>query len=206
MPPPDSPLEKLKGILRRTPPGPMEAKLREEVLAALKGCWCEFQGAYDEAMEEWKLGRAEDLVWDPPLLTFTIERHGGTVLGSTRAEIQWWTVNFNTREVNCEKGRSYRQLYPRESPWKAEPVAKEIAKLILEGKNDPRLHWVQGRRTEVQIRSSKVIPGQYRETRTGRTKRFYLALEEELAPHGWRRVPGTNKLQKTPASGKQLKD
>jgi hypothetical protein len=44
--------------------------------------WADLEGASDEAMEPWKLGRMENPEWLPPVLTFVVERHGGTVLGS----------------------------------------------------------------------------------------------------------------------------
>ena len=45
-------------------------------------------GGSDCGMAGHKLiGRMEHVEWNPPVLTFTIERHGGTVLGSTRAEL-----------------------------------------------------------------------------------------------------------------------
>jgi hypothetical protein len=35
------------------------------------------------------LGRMEEVVWEPPILSFTVERHGGTVQGSSRASPGW---------------------------------------------------------------------------------------------------------------------
>jgi hypothetical protein len=56
-----------------------------ELETLLKECWYEFEGADDTKMWPSKLtGRMEDITWDPPILTFKIERHGGTVMGSTR--------------------------------------------------------------------------------------------------------------------------
>ena len=47
-----------------------------------------------------KLGRMEKVEWQPPYLTFSIERHGATVKGSTRAELQNWQVDTSHRSLN----------------------------------------------------------------------------------------------------------
>ena len=49
------------------------------------------------------IGRMENVEWHPPILTFLIERHGGTVLGSARAELQRWTVDLDRRTATCER-------------------------------------------------------------------------------------------------------
>src|SRR3954447_10558198 len=41
--------------------------------------------------------RTENLWWDPPLILFVIERHGGTVMGSSRAELQHWEINLDIK-------------------------------------------------------------------------------------------------------------
>jgi hypothetical protein len=43
----------------------------------------------------------EDLEWNPPMLSFIIERHGAMVLGSTRAENQRWEIDMNKMEAEC---------------------------------------------------------------------------------------------------------
>jgi hypothetical protein len=42
----------------------------------LANCWHELEGAGQTAMQARKLDRAEDVSWNPPVLSFTIERHG----------------------------------------------------------------------------------------------------------------------------------
>ena len=77
----------------------------------LANCWHELKGAGETAMQARKLDRAEDVSWNPPVLSFTIERHGATVLGSSRAELHRWSVNMHQRTARCERGR-YSQLLP----------------------------------------------------------------------------------------------
>jgi len=64
--------------------GPISDTAQLETLLA--ACWDEFAGSEAEGMAGYKLhGRVDDVHWDSPVLTFVIERHGETVLGSTRA-------------------------------------------------------------------------------------------------------------------------
>ena len=81
-------------------------------------------------MEAYKLGRMEDISWNPPVLSFTIERHGGTVMGSTRAELQNWNVNVETRSATCGVG-GHRQLEPMQARLNVKPMAEEIVASIL---------------------------------------------------------------------------
>lgn len=78
-------------------------------------CWDQFEGDYG-GMEDYKLlGRMEDVTWDPHthILTFKIERHGGTVMGSSRAEIQRWKVDVNKMTVGHEISGHRRRVPAR---------------------------------------------------------------------------------------------
>ena len=45
-------------------------------------CWDLFGTSDDSSMEAYKLdGRTEGLSWNPPILSFDIERHGGVAKG-----------------------------------------------------------------------------------------------------------------------------
>lgn len=58
----------------------------------LYSSWDEFSGSDAEGTTGYKVqGRMEKIAWEPPILSFQIERHGGTVLGSTRADLHTWT-------------------------------------------------------------------------------------------------------------------
>lgn len=93
----------------------------------------------DGGMESYKLfNRMEDVTWTPPLLTFRIERHGATVMGSSRAEMQAWTIDVEKGTACCE-AKGYRQLSPRQRPLDVKPLAAEVAGLILEHVEDASL-------------------------------------------------------------------
>ncbi len=79
-------------FLTNLAPGPIsDTSGLQKVLA---NYWESIEGSNAGGMRAYKLsGRIEKPKWVPPLLTFEIERHGGTVQGSSRAELQRWTIN-----------------------------------------------------------------------------------------------------------------
>ena len=163
----------------------------EELLAA---CWNELQGD-DGGMAGFKLkGRMEEVKWDPPILGFTIERHGGTVMGSGYAELQSWIVDLERGTATLKNDRRKRWLGgPRNSPLKVGPLAAEIAELIKGGKQDPRLRWKSP--DEVRVLIGEVIPDDCpNQTLVGRRMRFKRALQESLLE--WELFTGTNTLKR----------
>ena len=94
-----SKLTDLKGILNKLPAGAIAIGMRRTILELVEECWDDLMGSRDTKMGVWKICRdngAENLTWAPPNLSFSIDRHGGTVLGSKRAERQTWTLNLET--------------------------------------------------------------------------------------------------------------
>jgi len=135
-------------------PGPITDTT--ELEAALTASWQEFSGGDLNGMAGYKLrGRMEDVEWHPPMLTLTIERHGGTVFGSTRAELQRWTVDIQKMTATCETGgqRQFSAMQPR---LEVEPLAEEIAALIVNRQQDERLKWYEDGMVQVVI--GKVLP------------------------------------------------
>lgn len=137
-------------------------------------------------MHAGKLGRMEGMRWEPPVLNFTIERHGAMIMGSTRAELQRWRVDLDHKTTRCERNRSYRQILPRAGAVRIEPIAREVAESILAGRADERLKW-QGEET-VRVLMTKIFPHDsgYMQTVTERRKRLRAALQTLLADGGWR--------------------
>ena len=65
-------------LLANVPPGPVAGGLGLD--HALAGCWEGFRGSDEGGMESYKLlRRMENVWWQPSILTFNIERHGGTL-------------------------------------------------------------------------------------------------------------------------------
>ena len=104
-------VKQLKGLLTALPPG--EVAVPGALIALLAGCWHELDGGAAEGMKTSKLARMEDVRWESPILSFQLERHGALALGSTRAELQVWSVDCDNNLVSCAKSRSYRQRLPR---------------------------------------------------------------------------------------------
>lgn len=122
----------------------------------------------------------------PTLRGFT-ERHGGTVFGSTRAELQRWTVDIQKMTATCETG-GQRQLSAMQPRLNVEPLVEEIAALIVNRQQDERLKWHDDGHVQVVI--GKLLPdgSAVKQTLTGRRKRFRLALTAHLLESGWQEV------------------
>ena len=171
----------LRLYLQALPAGPVTDTAA--LVKVLQACWHELDGSSQSKMEAWKLDRMEDVEWQPPELSFTIERHGGTVLGSTRADLQSWTVNLDRHEASSFVSR-FRQLSPRDKPLKTGPLVAEIVAAITSGSDDDRLYWLNAR-SEVRVLVREFIGGDYKRTVAGRRKRFSRGLEQALKEHGW---------------------
>lgn len=154
----------------------------------LAACWDQFDGGNAEGMESYKLlGRMESISWNPPVLSFTIERHGGTVLGSTRAELQSWEVNVQNQSAVCGTG-GHRQLEPMRPRLDVKPIAAEIVELIVNRQDDNRLKWKPDGSVRVLIGNILPSGSAVNQTLQGRRKRFRTELERLLTNHGWNRV------------------
>jgi hypothetical protein len=137
-------------------------------------------------MEPYKLfGRMEEIEWHPPKLSFVIERHGGTVQGSSRAELQKWSIDTSTWRATCVP-HGYRQLCPMSPRLDVRPLVAEIAGIICGGGDDSRVKWIGVSRNEVRVQIAAIIPDEGpAQTVAGRRKRFRKRLEETLAEHRW---------------------
>jgi hypothetical protein len=107
----------------------------------LAGSWADFKSHHAEGMAPEKLlRRMEQIEWLPPVLTFLIERHGRTCLGSTRADLHRWKVNIIEKTALCEMV-GHRQLRPLAHRLSIQPIAEEVAAKIAQGQGDERLVW-----------------------------------------------------------------
>jgi hypothetical protein len=175
-------LARLRAQMATIPPGELaDTADLERLLAA---CWDEFTGDYGGMEGHKLLGRIKDVTWQPPKLTFTIEQHGGTVAGSSRADLQGWTVNIESNTVFCEP-LAQRQVRPMQARLKVEPLVEEIAGLVVAKQKDDRLQWHEDGSVKVLV--GKIIPegSAVKQTLAGRRKRFRKALVERLGAEGW---------------------
>jgi len=133
------------------------------------------------------LGRTECVVWQPAKIVFRIERHGATVMGSSRAELQEWTIDLEHRTKTVQTvGR--RQVRPMQGRLDVKPIAEEIAAAVLAGRADDRLKW--DGEDQVRLLIGEVLPAvsAVKETLAGRRKRLREAVATLIAPAGWRMV------------------
>jgi hypothetical protein len=182
-----SALAALRRFLDARDPGAIHD--REGLIDHLAPAWGDLDGADDTRMEPWKLRRLEDPTWSPPRLSFVVERHGATVLGSTRAALQGWTVDLDAGIAYVEE-RRFRQLRPRAPRLEVGPIADEIVAIIVAGGEDDRLRW-SADRDSVRILAGTIIPAGYAQTTAGRRKRLGEALAQRLEEAGWER--GSNR-------------
>jgi hypothetical protein len=83
-------IDALREHLGSLPSGEVE---KDRLLEFLVPAWPAIDGGSDHAMAAHKLMRIEHPSWRAPILEFDMERHGGTVLGSTRADLEHWAVD-----------------------------------------------------------------------------------------------------------------
>lgn len=175
------------------PPGPVvDMTALSERLSA---CWGEFEGSNKGSMAGRKLhDRMEQPMWNPPELTFEIERHGGTVMGSSRAELYQWTVDIERRTAVCAPS-SYRQIRPMAKRLDVAPLAKSIAQAIVKREDHQAVKWKQDKTAHVLIGNVLPANSAAAQTLASRRKRFWRALDEFLAEYSYKRVE-RNKYQR----------
>jgi hypothetical protein len=178
--------------LAGTPPGPLPEATQRELETSLSSCWGLLDGSSAGGMEGRKLrnNRTEHMAWAPPILRFQIERHLAVVHGSSRAELQRWEVDLQSRTATLvSSGR--RQIRPTAAPMDVGAIAAEIASIVNEGRDDVRI--VRQDNT-VRILTGDIIPSTNSQTTAGRRRRFSLELERLVLPQGWRRKPAGSRL------------
>lgn len=172
----------LKSFLATLPSGLVSNTTQLNELLA--DAWLTLSGADDGGMESYKIfNRTESLSWHPPYLTFTIERHGGTVNGSTRAELQDWRVDISSWSAGITSTRR-RQLRPTQQRLNVSDYVRELAEAILHNRESSSLKRYPDGRVKVLI--GTIIPDDgFKQTIAGRRKRFRIALEKQISVHGW---------------------
>lgn len=179
----------LRNHLFTLPKGKISDVSTVEILLA--EAWDELEGDYGGLTGHKICGRLEELKWDPPILSFTIERHGAMKFGSSRAELQDWGVDVVEGQAGYSSCR-YREIYARARPLKTKPIAEEISKLILDRTETDKLKW-RDNKTRVTVNIGKVIlDDAARETVAARRKRFRRDLMEFLEPYGWEQIRPNN--------------
>ena len=178
-------LEALRAFLKSLAPGVLSDDDAGHAEGLLEASWGHLDGSSNGGMKREKLsGRTEQMRWDPPELSFVIERHGAIVGGdSSRAELQHWGVDIDSGTARFGSG-GYRRIRPNDARLDVTAVASKVAKHIREQRSAPFLQWRSD--TEVCVIVGTLITANNRQTLAGRRKRFRVALDEQIAPIGWR--------------------
>lgn len=204
-------MDELIQYLRTMPAGPVRDL--EAVDSLLAECWDDLAGSRSGGMAAYKLHRRmEDVYWAPPILSFIIERHGRTVHGSTRAELQRWEINVAQRSAE-KVGSSHRQVRGMARRVNVKPIAQEIARLILLGIEDPRVKWGRNGNGKVRVCIGEILPDDgvvVKQTLAGRRKRLRTEVARVLTTLGWTQTGPNNFSQpdepelQPPLKGKDL--
>jgi hypothetical protein len=180
----------LLAALNDTPQGAIQGSARDKIIELLRGCWQDLEGADETSMEAWKICRLEDLSWNPPLLSFTIERHGATVLGSSRAELHKWTVIPNLATAKCAPG-GYRQLVKAAPKLDVKSIAARVCDAVQQGPASNCDLVKQGivvwrDSGHCSINHLALLPSDgYRQTVAGRRRRLRDELRKRMQALGW---------------------
>jgi hypothetical protein len=195
-------MDKLRDYLKNLDPGPVEETTHLEHLLA--EVWDDLGGDEGGLTGHKLIDRMENVEWHRPILTFLIERHGGTVFGSTRADIQRWTVDLDRQTATCER-TSQRQLSPVARRVDVGPIADEVAARIVDGEADERLSWLGDGRVRVEV--GKILPVQsgYKQTIQDRRRRLREALIQRLGPMGWAHLGRNTFGQLHPGSAESIR-
>lgn len=185
-------ITELISILRNIDSGLIINQSHNNVLKSLSEAWVALTGSDAQRTSSDKLYRAEALSWEKPILSFILERHGGTVNGSTRAELHRWEVDLEKLSASIVKV-GYRQLTPKDKPFKVKQKAEEVIKLILGGNDHEYLQWEKDGH-HVIIKISLVVPETIAQTTTARRKRFRNILTELMSEQGWDRYDKGNRI------------
>lgn len=178
-------LQDLRTHLNGLTPGPIKHSPR--LIALVQAAWDTLPGSSAESTTSDKLGRMEEVSWDPPTLSFTLERHGGTVNGSTRADLHYWSIDTQSGTAEIT-GRSYRQLAKRAAPMNVKPLAEEVLDILQRGLDHDWVDWLDDDRTRAFLHIKKVVPDAgFKKTVEGRRRRFNRYMKKRLPQVGWDR-------------------
>ena len=186
----------IESFLAELPSGELTNAQYIRAKAILFDIWEELYGSYDTLMNIRKLGRLENICFEPPAtLTFEIERHGQTVHGSVYADLHKWYVNLNDMTASCDQFYKKRVVGKRAKPLNVKPLAESVANALLTNDNTFEfLEWLDENTVKVKI--SELIPQTNQQTTTSRRKRFRNALEGIILPKGWQTTKVYNKYTK----------
>ena len=179
----DSAIKPLRDYLEKLSAG--TALDVKQVADLLSSCRASLEGSNATKMRGDKLWRIEEPEWNPPFLDFSIERHGQTVMGSSRASLYRWRVNVREGSATIV-GEKRRQLHTMDKRLDVRPIAEAVADAIINTKDDARISI--GKNGTIKLKIANIIPATKSQTTSSRRSRFRKYLNEMIAPHGWKEL------------------
>jgi hypothetical protein len=185
-------IQRLISLLRGVSAGVVPTSIHGELFELVVASWDEFSGSGDTSMASDKILRdagPEEVTWSPPYFSFVIDRHGGTVLGSTRADRQRWTLNLETQTAD-QMRIGHRQLRPNAQKLDVKLLADEVCTVVREGPGSASRLVSSGvvvwkNAAELTVFHGKIVGGEYERTVRGRRKRFRADLKTKMGVIGW---------------------
>jgi hypothetical protein len=119
-------------------------------------------------------------------------RTAGDSAGRTASDSAGRARSDSGRGAANEAGVSARNpeqdsvRFTRSNPLQTDPVAKELAALVIARRREPRLQWPKMNRVRPRIRL--VLPPACNATTQPRRRKLYRDLDKRLRPRGWRRL------------------
>jgi hypothetical protein len=179
----EHPLEKLTAFLNETPEGEVKPPYRLGTL--LCRAWGWFKGSDASGMSGEKMRkRLEAVEWHPPVVSFTLVRHGKIFAGSNRADLQRWHVDVEALTARHESA-GQRELAPAACKQSPRKTAEEIAKKILAGTPDERLKWHRDGSVKVLLTDIFPMGDKFHWPVVAHRNKFMAALGETLECHNW---------------------
>jgi hypothetical protein len=178
LPPATSPEHReCEAFLRRLRPGRLSPVAMAELSRFLPELQFRLRGFWTR---EWfHLERATAAEWRPPVLILRAWHKGYYYLN--RRE---WRLHMGSGHCSFRVVERVPLRHPRiQRPFDTAPVAEELARLILAGESDERLH--RSKRGRVRVRTPLVLPPSASRTLQDRRWRLYGDLAARLGPLGW---------------------
>ena len=117
--------------------------------------------------------------------------------GSTRAEVQEWTVDLEKKCAVMEDTRR-RQLTPMSPKYNPAEHCQTIARLVASNDDHPWLKWSPDK-SRVTVNIGLIVPsGHCQQTEIARRKRFRAKLAEMLQAQGWEQASYNKYVRKQP--------
>ncbi|MDX5327519.1 MAG: hypothetical protein LPK06_01845 [Marinobacter sp.] len=174
--------DNLIGFLAGIKQGPVEET--GELARLLSDVWNDLPGSHDQKTAPYKLisRPLEDVIWSPPLLLFTLERHGGTVNGSSRAELHRWEVDVERWQASIlSKGR--RQLTKQDKRYNPAPDVEAICTAVRSRANADGLVYRDDGSVKVIVKD--IVEARNNQTLAARRRRFRELLQNRMSEIGY---------------------